>query len=69
LKLTAPAAVERLMMRLGQVLYFGLIIHIGTQTYAAHMIAGNVEIFSYMPGYGLAVAATTLVARAWGHGR
>lgn len=66
LKLTAPAAVERLMMRLGQVLYFGLIIHIGTQTYAAHMIAGNVEIFSYMPGYGLAVAATTLVGQSLG---
>ncbi|WP_314589533.1 MATE family efflux transporter [Paenibacillus terrigena] len=26
-------------------------------------MAGNIEIFSYMPGYGLAVAATTLVGQ------
>ncbi len=53
-------------MRLGQVLYFGLIVRIGTETYAAHTIAGNIETFSYMPGYGLAVAATTLVGQSIG---
>lgn len=66
IKLSTPAAAERLIMRLGQVLYFGLIVHIGTATYAAHTIAGNIEIFSYMPGYGLAVAATTLVGQNLG---
>ncbi|PLR76048.1 MATE family efflux transporter [Bacillus sp. V3-13] len=66
LKLSTPAAVERLIMRLGQVLYFGLIVRIGTETYAAHTIAGNIETFSYMPGYGLAVAATTLVGQSIG---
>ncbi|MCL6586137.1 MAG: MATE family efflux transporter [Anoxybacillus sp.] len=66
IKLSTPAAAERLIMRLGQVLYFGLIGHIGTATYAAHTIAGNIEIFSYMPGYGLAVAATTLVGQNLG---
>ena len=50
-------------------LYFGLIIQIGTNVYAAHMIAGNIEIFSYMPGYGLAVAATTLVGQHLGANR
>jgi putative MATE family efflux protein len=63
LKLSTPATIERLIMRLGQVLYFGLIVQIGTKTYAAHTIAGNIETFSYMPGYGLAVAATTLVGQ------
>ncbi len=63
LQLSGPAAVERLIMRFGQVLYFGLIVRIGTDVYAAHTIAGNIEIFSYMPGYGLAVAATTLVGQ------
>jgi Na+-driven multidrug efflux pump len=58
LKLSGPAAAERLIMRFGQVLYFGLIVRIGTDVYAAHVLAGNIEIFSYMPGYGLAVAAT-----------
>lgn len=69
LKLSTPAAIERLIMRLGQVLYFGLIVRIGTEAYAAHMIAGNIEIFSYMPGYGLAVAATTLVGQYSGANR
>jgi putative MATE family efflux protein len=69
LKLSTPAAAERLIMRFGQVLYFGLIVRIGTDVYAAHMIAGNIEIFSYMPGYGLAVAATTLVGQSLGANR
>jgi len=66
LKLSTPSAIERLIMRLGQVLYFGLIIKIGADTYAAHAIAGNIETFSYMPGYGLAIAATTLVGQSVG---
>lgn len=63
LKISTPTAIERLIMRLGQVLYFGLIVKIGADTYAAHSIAGNIETFSYMPGYGLAIAATTLVGQ------
>lgn len=69
LRLSTPAAAERLIMRFGQVLYFGLIVRIGTDVYAAHMIAGNIEIFSYMPGYGLAIAATTLVGQHLGANR
>ncbi|WP_445505964.1 MATE family efflux transporter [Niallia sp. 03190] len=63
LKISTPAVMERLIMRLGQVVYFGLIVKIGADTYAAHSIAGNIETFSYMPGYGLAIAATTLVGQ------
>lgn len=69
LQLSIPAGIERLIMRFGQVLYFGLIVRIGTEVYAAHTIAGNIEIFSYMPGYGMAVAATTLVGQCLGAGR
>ncbi|OME75915.1 MATE family efflux transporter [Paenibacillus sp. FSL A5-0031] len=69
LKISGPAAVERLIMRTGQVLYFGMIISIGTKVYAAHSIAGSIEIFSYMPGYGFAIAATTLVGQQLGAGR
>lgn len=69
IRLATPAAIERLIMRLGQVLYFGLIVVIGTETFAAHTIAGNIETFSYMPGYGLAIAATTLVGQYIGAGR
>ncbi|OPL08538.1 MAG: MATE family efflux transporter [delta proteobacterium ML8_F1] len=66
--LGSPAAAERLVMRVGQVLYFGLIISLGTSTFAAHSIAGNIEIFSYMIGVGFAAAATTLVGQSLGAG-
>lgn len=64
--LSIPATLERLVMRLGQVLYFGLIVSISAKTFAAHSIAGNIESFTYMPAYGLATAATTLVGNAIG---
>lgn len=64
--LGSPAGGERLVMRLGQVLYFGMIVAIGTNTFAAHQIAGNIEVFSYMIGYGFATAATTLVSQRLG---
>lgn len=66
INLSIPATLERLVMRLGQVLYFGLIVSISAKTFAAHSIAGNIESFTYMPGYGLATAATTLVGNAIG---
>ncbi|MGK9250271.1 MATE family efflux transporter [Paenibacillus humicus] len=69
LRLSGPAAAERLIMRLGQIVYFGLIIRIGTDVYTAHVLAGNIEVFSYMPGYGLAAAATTLVGQQLGANR
>lgn len=59
--LVIPATLERLVMRVGQVVYFGLIVSLSTQTYAAHMIAGNIESFTYMPSLGMGVAVTTLV--------
>lgn len=64
--LGTPAAVERLIMRLGQVFYFGIIVTIGTNTFASHQIAGTIEVFSYMIGYGFATAATTLVGQKLG---
>lgn len=66
--LSIPATLERLVMRVGQVLYFGLIVSISAKTFAAHSIAGNIESFTYMPAYGLATAATTLVGNAVGAG-
>lgn len=69
LKISGPAAAERLIMRLGQLFYMGLIIKIGTDVYAAHLIGGNIISLSYLPGYGLGVAATTLVGQHFGANR
>lgn len=67
--LGAPAAGERLLMRAGQIVYFGFVVALGTNAFAAHQIAGNVEVFSYMIGYGFATAATILVGQQIGAGR
>ena len=67
--LGAPAAGERLVMRAGQIVYFGFVVALGTNAFAAHQIAGNVEVFSYMIGYGIATATTILVGQEIGAGR
>ncbi len=67
--LGAPAAGERLVMRAGQIVYFGFIVALGTKAFAAHQIAGNIEVFSYMIGYGFATAATILVGQKIGAGK
>lgn len=67
--LGAPAAGERLIMRAGQIVYFGFVVALGTNAFAAHQIAGNVEVFSYMIGYGFATAATILVGQQIGAGK
>ncbi|WP_246072974.1 MATE family efflux transporter [Paenibacillus dokdonensis] len=66
LKLSGPVVVERLLSRLGSVAYMGIVISIGTDVYAAHIIAANIETLAFMPGYGLGAAATTLVGYSIG---
>lgn len=61
-----PSAVDKLIMRSGQLIYGGMIIQIGAQAYAAHNIAGIIESFSYLPGMGFGVAAATLVGQNLG---
>ena len=67
--LGSPAAGERLIMRAGQIIYFGFVVTLGTNVFAAHQIAGNIEVFSYMMGYGFSTAATILVGQQIGAGR
>ncbi|WP_270179803.1 MATE family efflux transporter [Alkalihalobacillus sp. CinArs1] len=69
MELGSPAAGERLIMRAGQIIYFGFVVALGTNVFAAHQIAGNIEVFSYMMGYGFATAATILVGQQIGAGR
>ena len=65
-KFAIPATLERLSMRLGQVVYFGLIVRMGTESYAAHNIAGTLTTFAYTVGGGFAIAASTLIGQAIG---
>ena len=59
-----PAAVDQVAHRLGMLVFVRTIATLGTVSFAAHQIALNAESTSFMPGWGFAIAATTLV----GHG-
>ncbi|MGI6359060.1 MAG: MATE family efflux transporter [Bacillota bacterium] len=61
-----PAAVEQLMMRGAQVFFTMIVTGLGTNMYAAHQIAMRADSLAVMPGFGFAVAATTLVGQNLG---
>jgi putative MATE family efflux protein len=69
IKFAIPATIERLSMRLGQVIYFGFIVRMGTEVYATHNIAGTLTTFASTIGGGFAVAASTLIGQAIGEKR
>ena len=68
LNIGLPATGEQLMMRLGMTAYVRIVSTLGTVAFAAHRVALNAESLSYMPGWGFAVAATTLVGQGLGAG-
>lgn len=66
LRVGVPTGVEQLIFRLGMMSYVRVVAALGTIAYAAHQVAINAESLSYMPGFGFAVAATTLVGQGLG---
>ena len=66
LRVGLPAGVEQLVFRFGMLLYARVVSSLGTAAFAAHQVALNGESLSYMPGFGFAVAATTLVGQGLG---
>lgn len=68
LKIGTPAAMERLSISLGQVIFIGMVAALGTAQLAAHHLVVTIESLSYMPGYGFAAAASTLVGQSLGAG-
>ncbi len=61
-----PAAMEQVMLRGAQVFFTMLVTGLGTNMYAAHQIALRADSIAFMPGFGFAVAATTLVGQNLG---
>lgn len=66
--LALPAALERVTISVGQILVTYIVTSVGTAALAAHHLAVTAESLSYLPAYGLGVAATTLVAQSLGAG-
>lgn len=66
LQIGIPTGIEQMLMRLGQSSYLRVVTTLGMTACAAHSIALNAESLSFMPGFGFAVAATTLVGQGLG---
>jgi len=68
-KLGYPIFIDRLLQNLGSMVFAKVILLYGTTVYAAHQVGLAIEAFSFMPGYGIAVAAATMVGQNLGAGR
>lgn len=61
-----PVAFERAIIASGQVVSTRMVTGLGTVPLAAHHLANTAESISYLPGEGVAYAATTLVGQSIG---
>jgi len=68
-KLGYPVFIDRLLQNTGSLFFAKVILLYGTTVYAAHQVGLAIEAFSFMPGYGIAVAAATMVGQNLGAGR
>jgi putative MATE family efflux protein len=64
-----PVCVERSFHHAGSLLFAKVILLYGTVAYAAHQVGLSIEAFSFMPGYGFAIAAATMVGQSIGAGK
>jgi len=68
-RLSVPAGLEMTMNEGSRLISSFWIAQLGTVAYAAHSVAVAGESLSFMPGYGFAVAAATLVGQRLGAGK
>ncbi len=68
-KIGAPMGLQHLLMGSAQVVSTIIVAPLGAIAIAANSLAITVESLCYMPGYGIAEAATTLVGQAIGAGQ
>jgi len=68
-KIGAPMALNHVLMGSAQIVSTLIVAPLGTIAIAAHSLGITVESLCYMPGYGIAEAATTLVGQGFGAGQ
>ena len=68
LRLSLPAAGERLMIRAGDVVIIAIVVAFGTEAVAGNAIGEVLTQFNYMPIFGVSTATVMLVAHAVGEG-
>ena len=68
-KVAGPICLERVVLNGAQIVSVGIVAPLGTVAVAAHSLAITAEGICYMPGFGVAAAATTLVGQTFGADR
>ena len=68
-KIGAPMGLQHLLMGGAYIVSTMIVAPLGTIAIAAHSLAITVESLCYMPGFGIAEAATTLVGQGIGAGQ
>lgn len=66
IKISSPVAVEQATRSLAMIVSTGIVAPLGNTAIAANSIAVTAESLCYMPGFGIAEAATTLVGQEVG---
>lgn len=66
IRLGLPALGEQFFNTISSLTSMFLIVYLGTLAFASHQVALTVESLSFMPGFGIAIAATALVGQAVG---
>ena len=66
IRLASPVALEHIVLSGAQIMSTRIIAPLGTLAVAANSLAVIAESLCYMPGYGIAEAATTLVGQSMG---
>ena len=65
-RIGGPMGLQHILMGSAQVVSTVIVAPLGTVAIAAHSLAITVESLCYMPGFGIAEAATTLVGQRFG---
>jgi len=64
-----PSFIEQLIMRVGSLWFTTIVTSLGDISYAAHMVAMNIQQLSFTTGMAFGTAATTLVGQCIGRKR
>lgn len=67
-EIALPSLVEQFFLVAGIWAFWKMVTGLGDISVAAHTIAGRIESFSFLPGLGFAVAASTLSGQSLGAG-
>lgn len=66
LRIGTPAAMEQIVFQGGLLIWIAMVVSFGTAAFAAHVVGLRIQSFAFMPGFGFAMAAATLVGQNLG---